>query len=167
MVLIIDTTEEKLGKRVVTELKDNKDISYEYIDALSLDILNCQGCNCCWLKTPGQCVINDEFEPVLKKITKARQVWMVTDTKFGFISYKTKNIIDRLIPIITVNLHFVGKQVKHVVRYDNKPDFGIIYLGQGDKDYLSYWCEKCAININGKSLGVYEIEKYKEAVLCM
>lgn len=41
-------------------------------------------------------MIRDEYEPLLKKISKAAQVWLITDTNFGFVSYKTKNIVDRV-----------------------------------------------------------------------
>lgn len=169
MILLIDTTKEKLGKTSLGRLEDTIKFksNYEYIDVSELDISHCLGCNFCWLKTPGECVVRDDYEPILKKISKADQVWLITDTKFGFVSYQTKNIVDRVMPLITMNLHFVGKQMRHVPRYKKNPNWGVIYAGDGDKDYLSKWCERVAINFAGKSLGAYRIDEIEEAVKCM
>ena len=94
-------------------------------------------------------------------------MWLITDTKFGFVSYQTKNIVDRVMPLVTMNLHFVGKQMRHVPRYKKNPNWGVIYAGYGDKDYLSKWCERVAINFAAKSLGSYRIDEIEEAVKCM
>ena len=97
MILLIDTTGERNGKKIASDLEiSSPEKTYEYIDALDINISHCLGCNFCWLKTPGQCVIKDGYEPILKKISKADQVWLISDTRFGFVTYKTKNIIDRV-----------------------------------------------------------------------
>lgn len=44
------------------------------IDTTGMNILHCLGCNYCWLKTPGQCVIKDDYEAILKRMSKADQV---------------------------------------------------------------------------------------------
>ena len=59
---------------------------------------------------------------ILKKIIKADQMWVVADTHFGFISYKGKNILDRIMPIVTMNLHMKNGQMRHVMRYKKKTD---------------------------------------------
>lgn len=168
MILLIDTSQDHFGKQLVSMLNDSvrKD-DYEYIDTENMKISHCFGCNDCWLRTPGKCVIRDDYEPLLKKMSKADQVWLITDTKFGFVTYKTKNIIDRVMPLVTMYLHFVGKQMRHIMRYDHQPDFGIIYTGDGDRDYLARWCERVAVNFGSNSLGVYPAGQMKEAVSCM
>lgn len=169
MILIIDTTKDGNGKSIKNKLEENpkNKSNTEYIDASGLNISHCLGCNFCWLKTPGECVVKDDYEQVLKKISKADQVWLITDTKFGFVSYETKNIVDRVMPLVTMNIHFVGKQMRHVMRYKKNPDWGVIYTGEGDKDYLTKWCERVAINYAGKSLGAYRIDETEEAITCM
>lgn len=113
------------------------------IDTTGMNILHCLGCNYCWLKTPGQCVIKDDYEAILKRMSKADQVQLLSDTKFGFVTYKTKNIVDRVMPLVTMNLHFIGKQMRHVLRYKKNPNWGVIYSGEGDREYLNRWCESC------------------------
>ena len=34
--------------------------------------------------------MKDDYEPILRKISKADQVWLITDTKFGFVSYENE-----------------------------------------------------------------------------
>lgn len=169
MILLIDTTESRLGKEIYSALKQkNVNISnFEYVDAAKMNISHCLGCNFCWLKTPGECVIKDEYEPLLKKMSKADCVWLISDTKFGFVTYKTKNIVDRVMPIVTMNLQMVNKQMRHITRYEKDPDWGLIFTGEGDKDYLTKWCERVAVNFGSKSLGAYGSDEIGEAVLCM
>lgn len=166
-ILLLDTTKEQIGKVIYEEIKYKIKNDGEYIDAGELNISHCVGCNSCWLKTPGKCVIKDDFEPVLKKMSKADQVWLVTDTKFGFVSYKTKNIIDRVMPLVTMNLHFKGNQMRHVMRYKHNPDFGIIYSGEGDREYLTKWVDRVALNFGSRSFGAYSNDNREGAISCM
>lgn len=34
------------------------------VDTSEMNISHCVGCNCCWLKTPGICVIKDDYEQI-------------------------------------------------------------------------------------------------------
>ena len=169
MILLLDTTKEHTGKQIAALLaqsgRNRKEI--ELIDTTGLNISHCCGCNYCWLKTPGTCVIKDDYEPILKKMSAANQVWLVSDTKFGFVTWQTKNLIDRIMPLVTMYLHFQGKQMRHVMRYSHNPDFGIVYSGEGDQPYLSEWCNRVAINCGSESLGIYREDQMREAVACM
>ena len=35
--------------------------------------------------------------------------------------------------------------MRHVMRYNHQPDFGIIYTGDGDQAYLERWCQRTAL----------------------
>ncbi len=167
MVLLLDTTEEKIGSEVLRECGLNKKEEVELIDTTEMNISNCNGCNFCWLKTPGECTLKDDYEPILKKISSADQVWLISDTKFGFISYKAKNIVDRISPIITTFLHYNNKKARHIMRYDRTPDLGVIYSGEGNDEFLNRWCDRLASDLGSSSRGAYGREKIKEAVSCM
>ena len=168
MVLIVDTTAEHVGQEIAAELsRQNGGAGCELIDTTRLRISHCVGCNFCWLKTPGICSIQDDYGAVLRKISKARQVWLVTDTRFGFVSWQTKNIVDRIMPLATMYLKFQDRQMRHVMRYDHQPDIGIIYTGEGDQEHLEWWCHRTALNIGSGSLGVFPASRGKEAVSCM
>lgn len=168
MNLLIDTTTNAVGKKIADEIdKEGLEKEYDYVDTSAMNISHCLGCNFCWLKTPGKCVINDDYEDILKKIMKADQVWLISDTKFGFISYKTKNIVDRILPLLTMNLHMDKKLMRHVLRYNKRQRWGIIYTGDGDKEYLSMWCDRMTSNLDTTSLGIFGESEYKEAIKCM
>ncbi len=169
MNLILDTTQEHLGKRIVEELlrSGKRQTEFERIDTTTMQISHCIGCNHCWLKTPGICSIKDDYAPILKKMSGAGQVWFVSDTRFGFLSYQTKNIVDRVLPLATMNLKFKDGQMRHVMRYDHQPDFGIVFAGDGDRDYLNWWCQRMALNFGSRSLGVFHVEQMQEAIKCM
>ncbi len=169
MNLLIDTTKAHIGEQIEKELcaRGADRNGLERIDTTGLHISHCIGCNYCWLKTPGICAIRDDYEPILKKMSKADQVWLITDTSFGFVSHQTKNIMDRVMPIITMYLHFKDKEMRHVMRYDHQPDLGIIYTGEGDEDYLNRWCGRTALNFGSRSLGAFRAEEREGAILCM
>lgn len=169
MVLVIDTTKEHIGKQFAEELLRSgiNPAEFELIDTTGMNISHCTGCNCCWLKTPGICAIKDDYEPILKKMSDADQVWLISDTHFGFVSYQTKNIVDRVMPLVTMYLKFKNGQMRHVMRYDHQPDIGVIYTGDGDQAYLERWCQRTALNLGSHSLGVFPAEDRKEAVSCM
>ena len=167
MILLLDTTEVHCGRRLTDMLDAAGRTDYEYVDTTEKKISHCLGCNHCWLKTPGVCSIKDDYEPILKKMSAAGQVWLISDTKFGFVTYRAKNIIDRVMPLVTMNLHFQGKQMRHVLRYNHNPDFGIIFSGVGDREYLTKWCERLTVNFGTHSLGVYPLDQMKEAAACM
>lgn len=167
MVLIVNTTSDH---SVTAELKKqtiSKGIDAEIIETDTMHISHCIGCNHCWLKTPGVCSVKDDYEIILKKLIHADQMWVISYTALGFLDHKGKNIYDRMLPIATMYLKFVGNQMRHVPRYDKRTDLGIIYTGDPDRAYLEKWNERAALNFLSKSLGVFSIDEIKEAVSCM
>lgn len=168
MTLLIDTTRSHAGAALVSLLEEaGREGAFTYVDTTQMNIAPCCGCNYCWLKTPGICSIKDDHGPLLRQIHTADRVWFITDTKFGFVSFQTKNLVDRLLPLATMNLHFKNKQMRHIMRYAHTPDLGILYTGEGDREYLTRWCERVAINFDSRSLGVFPAEEMKEAVTCI
>ncbi|MCR5649716.1 MAG: flavodoxin family protein [Lachnospiraceae bacterium] len=167
MVLIVNTT---FDRSITDELKkqmDSRNIDAKIIETDSLRISPCIGCNFCWLKTPGECSVKDDYEIILKNLPHADQMWVISDTALGFLDHKGKNIYDRIIPIGTMYLKFVGNQMRHVPRYDKRTDVGIIYTGNPDVEYLKKWNTRAALNFEAGSLGVFSTDEIKEAVSCM
>ena len=120
---------------------------------------NCIGCTNCWLKTPGMCAIKDDWAIIFGKILKADNVVLVTEAKLGFISYKMKNLIDRLIPIATPYTKLYKGEMRHKPRYDKCWNFGLVYYGDGDKEFLTQWMDRFVLNLYCKSLGVFKLEE--------
>lgn len=159
MNLIVSALEksDKDSERIINKLKQNiNDI--EVIYAEDMNIKGCIGCNHCWLVTPGICTIKDDYEKLLIKFLQAKQVVFITDTKLGFVSYKLKNIIDRLLPLATMNLRFKNGQMRHCLRYKKHYKMGLIYKGDGNQEFLEKWFERVMINFEGTSLGAYNMK---------
>lgn len=167
MVLIVDATQFHMGKKILENIKGEQVKEYKWLDASEMKISPCVGCNYCWLKTPGICSIRDDQEQILKKAICADQLWIIADTKFGFISHKGKNIVDRLIPLVMMNLYIKNGEMRHIPRYDKLPDLGVVYCGDGDRQYLNRWVKRMALNLAGSSLGAYSIDEIQEAGACI
>ena len=167
MVLIVNTTNDTSITDGLRSLTRDKGIEADIVEAGNMKISHCIGCNYCWLKTPGVCSIKDDYEEILKKIIKADQLWVISDTALGLLDHKGKNIFDRILPIATMYLKFKGNQMRHVARYDKHTDVGLIVTGEADMDYLKEWSVRCALNFESESLGAYRSVNVKEAVSCM
>lgn len=166
-ILIINTISNGSTFHELRKLLSDMPNNVEWVDASTLNISHCIGCNYCWLKTPGICTIKDDYEILLKKMIHSDELWVISETSFGFISPVAKNIFDRIMPLVTMYLQFKGGEMRHIMRYDNKLDVGIIYSGDGDQKYLERWCKRTALNFGSESLGVFSEDKLKEAVSCM
>lgn len=139
----------------------------EVVYTKEMKILHCIGCNYCWLKTPGICTIKDDYEIIFKKILQHEKIVFITETKFGFVSYQTKNLLDRILPIATMYLQFVDGQMRHVPRYDVRPQMGIIYTGNAEYAYLERWMERVTLNFESTSLGVFSLEEGRGILSCI
>ncbi len=78
-----------------------------------------------------------------------------------------KNVIDRLLPLVTMYIHIPDGQCRHVPRYDKRYRFGLLYDGNANQAYLSEWMNRVAPNLGGDSLGVFPITQAKEVLSCI
>lgn len=167
-VLILNTIANPTKE--TTDLLQN--IKEKYADATiyntyEMNIKHCIGCNFCWLKTPGICTIKDDYEILLKEILVSDEVVVIADTKLGFITADAKKMFDRLMPLATMYLQFTDGQMRHISRYDKHLKIALFYQGEGDKEYLNYWLQRAAINMEWESLGAYDTSIEKEALTCI
>lgn len=139
----------------------------EVIHTEDLKILPCVGCNACWLKTPGICAIRDDYERILRALLRYDTAVLIAGTALGFLDHKAKNIVDRVLPLATMYTHAVDGQMRHVPRYDKHFRFGLVYSGAGDRDYLTDWMERFALNFDGESLGAFPMEEAEEVDVCV
>ena len=127
----------------------------------------CIGCNACWLVTPGICAVKDGYEELLKAYLDYDATIFLSGTALNFVDHRMKNVIDRLLPLITMYIHIVDGQCRHVPRYEKKLRFGLLYAGSADKAYLNRWMERVMLNFGGESLGVSPISDAKEVLSCI
>ena len=156
MTIVLNTLETALPSEQIESLLAGTDQQVKIIHTASMRIFHCIGCNQCWLKTPGQCAINDDYKQIIKQLVNAQNLWLVTDTKFGFLDFRGKRVLDRIMPMLNMYIEFRGGWMRHQLRY-HALNIGVIYQGNGDQELLQEWSERCAMNLSGHSLGVYSL----------
>ena len=167
MTITINTLEDNSWNKQIASLLDSKDNQIKIIDTNELEIHHCLGCNVCWLKTPGQCVIKDDYKSIIKQLVTAEDLWLISDTRYGFLDYRGKRIMDRIMPMLNMNIEIRDGWMRHQLRY-HALNIGVMYRGDGNQELLEEWCERCAMNLGGKSLGVISLDKAgKEVASCM
>ena len=157
MTLVLNTLDGDYSEQI-KELLVAKDSDVEIINTADMKIMHCAGCNQCWLKTPGVCAIKDDYEIIIKKLIKAENLWIVTDTKFGFLDYRGKRVLDRIVPMLNMYIEIRDGWERHQLRY-HALNFGVIYKGNGNKELLEEWSMRVARNMAGKSLGAIALDK--------
>lgn len=151
-VLVIDTLE-KPGIEDLHQLFPDAEI----IGTRAYQIHACVGCNSCWIKTPGKCAIRDDYEMIFQKILLADRVVFVAEEKLGMVTYRLKNIIDRMIAIDVPFTCICDGQARHAPRYDKRWKLMLLVPESERMEYLGKWMQRVAINFHSDSLGAYKI----------
>lgn len=147
-----------LGKEALDQVNALiKDKEVEVVDTSDMKIAHCMGCNQCWLKTPGICAIKDDYEKIIKKLVETENLWIVSDTRFGFLDYKGKRVIDRIMPMLNMTVCFRDGWMRHKLRY-HALNIGLLYKGAADQAMMEDWCKRTAANIGGQSLGAIALD---------
>ena len=162
MNLVLNTIGASIDNDMIRALIPNQEV--EIIDTSDMKIAHCMGCNQCWLKTPGICAIKDDYECILKKLVQADNLWLVSDTHFGFLDYKGKRMMDRIMPMLNMTIGFRDGWMRHELRY-HALNIGLLYKGNVEQTMMEDWCKRTAANIGGHSLGAIPLEKTSETTL--
>lgn len=88
---------QKLYQLVLTYLKD-KQFDSEIINIGRDDLGYCMGCFGCWVKKPGECVINDMMADINRSFISSEAVIYLSPVMFGQCSTNIKNAMDRWLP---------------------------------------------------------------------
>ena len=79
---------------------ENKDWEIESIILRDVNVAPCQGCFDCWVKTPGECKIDDYGRDLAKKMVQSDLIIHFTPITFGGYSSELKKAVDRFIPTL-------------------------------------------------------------------
>ena len=90
----------------------------------------CICCYNCWIKTPGQCVINDGYNNMGALISKCNQMIIISQCFYGSYSPFVHNVLDRSIPYILPYFRTKNGETHHKNRYDNNIIFTVYYYGR-------------------------------------
>ncbi len=87
------------------------------------EIKPCLGCNCCWLKTPGRCVHNDDMAELVELMRACEVAVIASPIYVGGVTGQTKTFLDRLTPVSMPYIEIVDDRSTH-----EKPE-GSIFKG--------------------------------------
>lgn len=145
-LLIHDLSEEEFTRLFPNITKDIIIVSN------NAPIQNCIGCFGCWIKTPGACVIRDEYGNLGEMLSKCDEMLIISECFYGGFSDFTKNVLDRGISF--VHPYFVIRKGKmhHKLRYKNRIKLKAWFYGNDITDEEKETAKKLvnanAINFN-------------------
>lgn len=137
------------------------------IDTSIWNIQPCKGCCVCMVATPGQCVIRDDGNNLIKSILDHQQIVFIFDTALNFVDHRAKMTVDRMFPIANMELEFRNREILHKRRYDIAPELAILYTGKANRELMNQWLERIAQNLGAISLGAFPLEEVEEVCKCV
>lgn len=92
-------------------------------------IRNCIGCFGCWIKTPGICVLKDDYRNMGELLSKCNKLVIISKCVYGSYSPFVRNILDRSIPYLLP--YFVSRNgaTHHKNRYENAISLSVHFYG--------------------------------------
>ncbi len=118
--------------RVISE---HNSFDLEVVNLQELEISYCRGCFNCWIKTPGECIIDDDARDICARIIQSDVVVYLTPITYGAYSPTLKVLLDRSIPLIHPFFEKIDGEYHHRKRYDRYPSiYGIGLLESEDPE---------------------------------
>lgn len=113
----------------------------------------CIGCFGCWLKTPGKCVIKDEYQEMGEKISKVDELLIISKATFGSYSSVVKNVLDRSISYVSPYFVIREGEMHHKERYYKNLKISAVFYGEDmtekEKETSVNLVVANAVNLNG------------------
>lgn len=106
----------------------------EQLSLKNLAIKSCTGCWACWVKTPGECIVEDDTYQLREKMIHADLVLFGSPMVLRFISALLKKAMDKLIPLLHPYVELVEGECHHSKRYDHYPLLGYFLQKEEDTD---------------------------------
>lgn len=89
----------------------------------------CLGCFCCWLKTPGTCVLKDGLQHLGAAIAHSGELILVSRSCYGGFSPEVKRALDRSISDSLPFFTYRGGKLHHILRYHRAPALTVCFYG--------------------------------------
>jgi len=114
-----DSESAKIHEMILEELKKlNWDATSIGLEDKS--IAYCTGCFGCWVQTPGECVIKDYEETIVRKMVHTDLIIYITPIVFGGYSSILKKALDRQISRVLPYFTKIDGEVHHKKRYEKE-----------------------------------------------
>ncbi|MEQ8197814.1 MAG: flavodoxin family protein [Clostridiaceae bacterium] len=92
-------------------------------------IHHCMGCFGCWIKTPAECAIKDDYSNTGELLSKCDELIIISQCFYGGFSPFVKNVIDRGISYVHPYFVIRNDEMHHRRRYDNHINLHVCFYG--------------------------------------
>jgi multimeric flavodoxin WrbA len=99
-----------------------------------LDVKPCNGCFGCWIKNPGDCVVEDDARQIRRAWMAADLALLASPVQMGFYSPLLKKCVDKLLPNLLPFISIYGGECHHDPRYERYPRYGMLLQRGADTD---------------------------------
>jgi len=144
-LIIHDLTPDQ-EKDVLLPMQDTRIISDDG------SIKPCIGCFGCWIKTPGQCVIRDNYGDMGEALSKCDELILISRCTYGGFSPFVKNVLDRSISYIHPFFVIKNGEMHHRLRYKRHFSMSVYFYGnkltEQDKSIAQSLVKANAINLH-------------------
>ncbi|MHA1669903.1 MAG: flavodoxin family protein [Promethearchaeota archaeon] len=103
----------------------------KFIILEDVDLAYCAGCFGCWIQTPGECIIKDYQEIIVREMVHCDLIIYITPITFGGYSSILKETLDRQISRVLPYFMKINGEVHHSKRYEKQQS--LIAVGILDK----------------------------------
>lgn len=156
MILILSDTPLKLNF---------KDENINYFNLSEMKISNCTGCFCCWVKTPGKCVIRDDAVKIYPLIAKSDKLIYVSRIVYGSYDSTLKTMLERAIPVQKAFIRIHGGETHHLQRDVVPKTAKIIVYGDESEKGKEVFRRLVSRNSLNMSFESYEINFVSEGAV--
>jgi multimeric flavodoxin WrbA len=125
------------------------------------EIAPCQGCFGCWVRKPGECLMEDDSRAIVTAVLGANLIVLLTPVTFGGYSSELKKALDRSICLISPFFMTVGGETHHKPRYDWSPRF----LGVGVTEDRDSECVQIFTNLVERNAINFHASAYSASVI--
>lgn len=135
----------------------------EVLELRKMEIAPCQGCFGCWVRTPGECLMNDTSKDAVRSLTRADLLILLTPVTFGGYSSELKKVLDRAICFVSPFLAKIQGETHHTARYVRSPKLlGLGIAKNRDLESAQIFTtlvERNAINLHAPSYAATVVEE--------
>ena len=136
-----------------------------YRDLSALKIANCIGCFCCWVKTPGRCVLRDDAVKIYPLIAKSERLLYVSRVYLGSYDIPMKTMLERAIPVQQAFLRLHNGETHHVQRAVAEKDAVILAYGADTQEERILFERLVARNANNMAFRTWRVRFVRDNVL--
>lgn len=133
-------------------------------------IRQCIGCFGCWIKTPGKCVIKDDYQNLGQLMSQCDEIIIISKCVYGSYSPFIRNVFDRSISYLLPYFSNRNGETHHKIRYENTLSLTVHFYGSGitcaeqetakalvNANALNFCCTQSKINFHDNLKDIREV----------